>query len=74
MNYFSEKKIMFSVAAAVLYLVIASAPVYNFVGKLLNMDYDDASSNDRHVLLVVHGLVYFLATLLLVNVMVMPSA
>ena len=37
MNYFSEKKIMFSVAAAVLYLVIASAPVYNFVGKLLNM-------------------------------------
>jgi len=73
MTYFSEKKLMFSVIAAMLYLVIASPPVYNFVGSFVDMNYDDANSSDRHVLLLVHGFVYFLATLILVNVVVIPS-
>ena len=73
MNYFSEKKLMFSAVAAILYLVIASPPVYNFVGSFVDLNYDDVSKPDRHILLLVHGFVYFVATMVLVNVMTMPA-
>jgi hypothetical protein len=68
MGFFDQKKLMFGFLAAMLYLVIASPGVYNIVGNLIGLEnYDDASSNDRTLLLFVHGLVYFLGTLALVN-------
>ena len=73
MGFFDNKKLMFSFLAAVMYLVIASPAVYNTVGSLLGLEnYDDHESNDRTVLLFVHGLVYFLGTLTLVNFYKMP--
>tara|TARA_B100000424_G_C22798850_1_gene428600 strand:+ start:324 stop:545 length:222 start_codon:yes stop_codon:yes gene_type:complete len=73
MGFFDQKKATFALMAAVMYLVIASPPVYNTVGSILGLhDYDDASSNDRTLLLFVHGLVYFLGTLALVNFYGMP--
>jgi len=73
MNFFDQKKLMFSFLAAAMYLVLASPTVYNLVGSILMLDkYDDATSNDRTILLFVHGLVYFLGTLALVNFYGMP--
>jgi len=73
MTFFENKKLMFSFLAAVMYLVIASPAIYNTVGNILGLDnYDDHTSNDRTVLLFVHGLVYFLGTLALVNFYRMP--
>ena len=73
MGFFDNKKLMFSFLAAVMYLVIASPAVYNTVGSVLGLEnYDDHESNDRTVLLFVHGLVYFLGTLALVNFYKMP--
>ena len=73
MGFFDNKKLMFSFLAAVMYLVIASPAVYNIVGSVIGLeDYDDHESNDRTVLLFVHGLVYFLGTLTLVNFYKMP--
>ncbi len=68
MSFIDQKKITFCLLASIMYLVIASPGVYNIVGNVLGLDdYDDASSNDRTLLLFVHGLVYFLGTLVLVN-------
>jgi len=68
MNFFNEKKLMFSFLAAVMFLVIASEAVYGVVGNILGLEqHEDPKSNDRTVLLFVHGLVYFLGTLVLVN-------
>tara|TARA_Y100000389_G_C17413538_1_gene492326 strand:+ start:39 stop:260 length:222 start_codon:yes stop_codon:yes gene_type:complete len=73
MTFFENKKLMFSFLAAAMYLVIASPVIYNTVGSVLGLDnYDDHTSNDRTVLLFVHGLVYFLGTLALVNFYRMP--
>lgn len=73
MGFFDQKKLMFGFLAAIMYLVIASPGVYNIVGGILGLDeYDDASSNHRTLLLFVHGLVYFLGALALVNVYKMP--
>ena len=73
MNFFSNDKLRFCAIAAIMYLVIASPPVYNLVGSILGLhNYDDSKSDHRNILLVVHGIVYFLSTLLLVNVLKMP--
>ena len=69
MGFFDEKKLMFSFLAAIMYLIIASPGVYNLVGNILGLeDYDDSTSNDRTILLFIHGIVYFLGALFLVNV------
>ena len=69
MGYFDEKKLMFSFLAAIMYLIIASPMVYNFVGSILGLEeYDDSASNDRTILLFIHGIVYLLGALFLVNV------
>lgn len=68
MNFFTEKKLIFALLSAVMFLVIASESVYGIVGNLLGLEqHNDPNSNDRTVLLFVHGLVYFLGTLVLVN-------
>jgi hypothetical protein len=69
MGYFDEKKLMFGFLAAIMYLIIASPMVYNFVGSIIGLEeYDDSASNDRTILLFIHGIVYFLGAVFLVNV------
>ena len=73
MNFFAEKKLMFAFLSAIMFLVTASETVYGMVGDILGLEqHKDPDSNDRTVLLFVHGVVYFLGTLVVVNFYKLP--
>lgn len=63
MAFLDEKKLKFALVNAVLFLLIASPPVYSLVGSILGLDTED----NKNALLFVHTLVFGLVTLLTLN-------
>jgi hypothetical protein len=63
MAFLDEKKLKFALVNAVLFLLIASPPVYALVGSILGLDTED----NKNALLLVHTLVFGLVTLLTLN-------
>ena len=53
-----NKKLMkIALVAAVVFLVTSSTPVFNVVGGILGLDYENTDDNHRHILLVIHAAV-----------------
>jgi hypothetical protein len=67
MGMLDSRKLTFSFINAVLFLVIASPPVYRIVGSIFGLSYD-GEDNNRISLLFIHTVVFMLVTLIAVNV------
>ena len=63
MALIDQKKLMFALANAVLFLLIASPQVYSLVGGILGLDTDDNKTS----LLFLHSIVFGLVTLVTLN-------
>jgi len=68
MGILSYKKLTFAAVNAVLFLVIASPPVYRIIGSIFGLKYDGETENNRISLLFIHSLVFALVTLVSINV------
>ena len=68
MGIISYKKLTFAAVNSVLFLVIASPPVYRLIGSIIGLKYDGETDNNRISLLFIHSLVFALITLISINV------
>ena len=60
------RKVIFSVLIMIVYLIVASPDVYNFVGSIVGLDdYDNPNMEDRYDLLYIHSVVMALLTFLM---------
>ena len=60
------RKIIFSILIMIVYLIVASPDVYNFVGSIVGLDdYDNPNMEDRYDLLYIHSFVMALLTFLM---------
>ena len=60
------RKVIFSVLIMIVYLIVASPDVYNFVGSIVGLDdYDNPNMEDRYDLLYIHSFVMALLTFLM---------
>jgi|MDTG01.5.fsa_nt_gb hypothetical protein len=53
----NKKILKLAVIAAVIFMVTSSTPVFNVVGDILGLDYENTDDNHRHMLLVIHAAV-----------------
>ena len=60
------RKVIFSILIMIVYLIVASPDVYNFVGSIVGLDnYDNPNMEDRYDLLYIHSFVMALLTFLM---------
>lgn len=50
-----KKIIKISVITAIIFLIISSTPIFNLVGSILNLDYENQDDSHRELLLVIHA-------------------
>lgn len=65
MGVLEGKKLKFAFVNALLFLVIASPPLYSLVGGILGLDPED----NKNSLLVVHTLVFGLVSIITANLL-----
>ena len=64
MGILDKNKIYFALVNAIMFILIASPPVYSIVATILGLD----TTNNKTSLLFVHGVVFGLLTLLTINI------
>jgi len=67
MALLDSRKLTFSFINAILFLVIASPPVYRLVGSIVGLEYD-GENGSKYTLLFIHTFVFMIVTLISVNV------
>ena len=73
MAILDSRKLTFSFVNAVLFLLIASPPVYRLVGYVFGLSYDGETDNNRTSLLFIHTVVFMIITLITINVYGTPA-
>jgi len=68
MAILGSRKLTFSGINAVLFLLIASPPVYRLIGGAFGLSYDGETDNNRTSLLFIHAVVFMIITLITINV------
>ena len=68
MGILDSRKLTFSFINAVLFLLIASPPIYRLIGSIFGLKYDGEEDNNRISLLFIHSVVFMIVTLITINV------
>ena len=60
------RKVLFSIMIMIVYLIVASPDMYNFVGSIVGLDdYDNPNMEDRYDLLYIHSFVMALLSFII---------